>query len=78
MTPEQFCYWLQGYAEISASQPTQEQWDVIKEHLGLVFNKLTTKSVTPPPTPKLGGLEECLKRRINKPLDWQSIPEVIC
>lgn len=41
MTPEQFAYWLQGYAEISGKQPTESEWQVIKDHLQTVFNKAT-------------------------------------
>lgn len=42
MTPEQFAFWLQGYVELTGgSIPTQEQWDSIVEHLGLLFNKVT-------------------------------------
>lgn len=44
MTPEQFCYWLQGFAELSGEQPTPEQWKAIREHLQTVYHK-----VTPPP-----------------------------
>lgn len=41
MTPEQFCYWLQGKAELDPTPPTPEQWDSIREHLALVFVKVT-------------------------------------
>ena len=41
MTPEQFCYWLQGYAELTESQPTPEQWKMMQEHLQTVFYKVT-------------------------------------
>lgn len=41
MTPEQFAYWLQGYAEIGGPTPTPEQWQIIKDHLALVFQKKT-------------------------------------
>jgi len=42
MTPEQFCYWLQGRAELLPGQtPSPEEWKSICEHLGLVFNKVT-------------------------------------
>src|SRR4051812_39118901 len=41
MTPEQFAYWLQGFSEINQDTPTPQQWKVIKDHLGLVFNKVT-------------------------------------
>lgn len=39
LEPENFCYWLQGFCEISGSVPTAEQWETIKEHLELVFTK---------------------------------------
>jgi hypothetical protein len=42
LTPEQFVYWLQGYAEVSgATAPTSEQWQIIKDHLDQVFHKVT-------------------------------------
>jgi len=46
MNSEQFTYWLQGFCELSGdTMPTQEQWDVIREHLNTVFYKTTTKVV---------------------------------
>lgn len=41
MTAEQFTYWLQGYAELNDAPPTAEQWQTIRDHLALVFNKVT-------------------------------------
>lgn len=41
-----FAYWLNGFAELHQEPPTPEQWKSIKEHLALVFTK-----VTPPVTP---------------------------
>ena len=41
MTPEQFAYWLQGFAEISQKPPTEAEWTIIKDHLATVFNKVT-------------------------------------
>lgn len=43
MTPEQFAYWLQGFAELNPdmNQPTPAQWKAIKDHLATVFNKIT-------------------------------------
>lgn len=43
MTPEQFCYWLQGYTETRESpySPTKREWDIIQDHLKLVFDKRT-------------------------------------
>ncbi len=40
MTPEQFCYWLQGYFEISEeTRLLPKQVEIIQEHLQKVFNK---------------------------------------
>ena len=44
MNSEKFCYWLQGFAELNDGPPTKRQWESIKEHLGLVFNKVTIDS----------------------------------
>lgn len=42
MTPEQFCYWMQGFTELSGGfPPTTEQWKSITEHLQTVFVKRT-------------------------------------
>lgn len=46
MTPEQFCYWLQGYFELKRTidhrlGATQETMEVIEEHLQTVFKKVT-------------------------------------
>lgn len=42
MTPENFCFWLQGFDELCDSTlPTLEQWKSISDHLALVFTKLT-------------------------------------
>jgi len=44
MTPEQFCYWLQGMLEVdSPTVLTPNQVKAIKDHLGTVFNKVTPK-----------------------------------
>ena len=38
----QFCYWLQGFSEINGGvAPTQEQWNIIQDHLNLIFMKVT-------------------------------------
>lgn len=47
MTPENFCYWLQGWYEINKSgklgvpTPTNQQSWEIYNHLQLVFHKVT-------------------------------------
>lgn len=38
MKPDQFCYWLQGFFELSDEDTINEvQIDAIKRHLNLVF-----------------------------------------
>lgn len=41
MTPEQFCYWLQGFAEVADTCPSAFQWKEIQGHLNTVFKKVT-------------------------------------
>lgn len=49
MTPQEFCYWLQGYFELSRAIPNdgklyESQIKMIHEHLQLVFKKITDKN----------------------------------
>lgn len=60
MNAEQFAYWMQGFAELNGQAPTVEQWQSIKDHLALVFKKVTPPIVNkqiPPlmPMPDLRG-----------------------
>lgn len=49
MTERDFCYWLQGLTELTSGQtPNPAQWKSIKEHLDLVFRKVT---------PEVGNVE---------------------
>lgn len=42
MSPENFCYFLQGYLETSNPEfISAAQTQIIKDHLALVFNKVT-------------------------------------
>lgn len=41
MDPIHFAYWLKGYAEIHGAPPSAAQWQIINDHLDLVFNKVT-------------------------------------
>lgn len=47
MTPEQFAYWFQGFAELSPTPPTPEQWQSIREHVATVFKKVTPPVADP-------------------------------
>ena len=43
MTPNEFCYWLQGYFELTdACCVNVKQAEIIRQHLDLVFEKKTT------------------------------------
>lgn len=44
MTPENFIYWLQGFVEIGGGKPTDRQWEIIKDHINLVLNKITQET----------------------------------
>lgn len=54
---ELFVYWFQGYVELNGSRPSEEQWDSIKDHLALVFKKVTKPLVSI--DPKSGGMSYC-------------------
>ena len=42
MNAQEFCYWLQGPAELNPEWvPSPEQWQSIKDHLQTVFVKVT-------------------------------------
>ena len=46
MTPEQFCYWLQGSLELTGQKTFDEnQVEVIKDHLSMVLKKETIVSL---------------------------------
>ncbi len=61
MDPLQFCYWLQGFAELNSGTPPNDmQWKAIRDHLALVFNKVT---------PSYPGLGPDWQKKINR--DWK-------
>lgn len=42
MDAHNFAYWLNGFAELNGdTPPSKAQWKSIREHLGLVFEKVT-------------------------------------
>lgn len=56
MKPEEFCYWLQGFFELSESLDlTPKQIQVIKNHLSMVFYHHIDK---PDPTGNLQSLHD--------------------
>jgi hypothetical protein len=74
VTAEQFAYWLQGYAELNDAAPSAEQWQAIRDHLSLVFQKVTPQRhwinqpfVSPPP-----------QSPTSVPIDYDLRPRVTC
>jgi len=64
MTPENFCYWLQGSLEIlSPAGLTSEQVTVIKDHLQLVFDKQTPVRESTPLPRTTDFLDEYVKKK---------------
>jgi hypothetical protein len=63
MTPENFCYWLQGYFELAkTSSFNEEQTLLIKQHLDMVFAHAIDPSLgTPEHVDKLRTLHEGLE-----------------
>ena len=75
MTPEQFVYWLNGFAELNPSleQPTPEQWKSITEHLKTVFVKVTPEvkvQINPGPgVPSGEQLAEAIRKFAKHEID---------
>lgn len=61
MQSDAFCYWLQGFVELTeTAQPSEAQWQAIKDHLQLVFKKETPKyDLQIPPTTEFLGAAVC-------------------
>jgi hypothetical protein len=72
MTPEQFTYWLQGFFEISGIEELdKKQTKIIKDHLKLVFHKVTPDRTTTSP-------QIDFPIEYNPPFDPNHLPKIIC
>ena len=84
MNSELFIYWLQGFVELHGEPPTPEQWQIIKDHLQLVFKKVTPdrrqgvqdQIVTQPFQPFKPNKLEDNKWRIYDQWEWVTTPSV--
>lgn len=48
MSEQAFCYWLKGFVELTNNNAIDEvQWKIIKDHLELVFKKVTPNYTLP-------------------------------
>lgn len=76
MTPENFCYWMKGFVELSEYKsenvpPSIDQWRSILDHLELVFDKVTPEipKKTPPPY---------ILQQMLQPIPSSSPPTIEC
>jgi hypothetical protein len=72
MSPNEFAYWLQGFAELTDHLPNEEQWQSIKDHLALVFTKVT---------PVRGLTDDSFNPARQRPTELQDVirrPSVTC
>ena len=67
MKSRDFVYWLQGFAELYKSAPTDEQWIIIKNHLNLVFVHEIDPSM-PDPTGEMQDVHDGKKLLTPQPL----------
>lgn len=67
LTPTEFCYWLQGFSELTdAGQSlSKNQWEIIRQHLALVFDKITD-NIKP---------QECIPAKTPLQIDWKKMME---
>ena len=64
MTPENFVYWLQGYFEMTgATTLTEQQVEMIKEHLAMVLIKETSSVIST--GIKIEGISDEIKKKIK-------------
>ncbi len=49
MTPQEFCYWLQGFFELCGedTEIDAEKSEIIQQHLALVFTQVTAEARVP-------------------------------
>lgn len=63
MNTQEFCYWLQGFFEISGTNNlSKKEVAIIKEHLDLVFNKVTKNPATKLNSLDTKSLDETVKK----------------
>lgn len=71
---EEFIWWLKGFAELSPTPPTQEQWNSIVEHMNLLFNKVT--SPAPGDIPLKDSKKVLTQEEIRKWFEQNKFPQI--
>jgi len=83
MTPENFCYWLQGWFELNRTIDhregiSKEGLKVIEEHLQLVFMKVTSEpEIKPINVEEWKKLFEEYKKNSTYP-NWTPLYPITC
>lgn len=80
MTPEQFAYWLQGFAELTPERPSLAQWQAIQAHLQTVFHKVTppVKHETVSYPPGVRTMELRPSDLLTSPSYLGTAPQITC
>lgn len=74
MNSETFCYWLQGFVELTETDTISEkQWLVIKDHLKLVFDKKTPDRTKE----ELEYISKAITPSSPKPSDLKKLTDLI-
>lgn len=76
MTPENFCYWVQGYFEIGNIQSLDSaQVLVVKDHLALVFKKVTPQypSLDKETASDVPKVYYCDNKRAQQNAEWNPL-----
>lgn len=77
MTPENFCYWLQGWFELNRTidhqeGATQETMKMIETHLGYVFKEIELNKTT---SIAIDGFKASAQsERLVNVRSWRAIP----
>jgi len=70
MKPKDFCYWLQGLLESrELTSLDEEKTQMIREHLDLVFSKVTGKMICADGPPFDAGESKSNPTRLRKELE---------
>jgi len=68
MTPEAFCYWLQGFFELSDVETlSPKQVEAVKNHLNLVFEHVIDPSYTSHLSKEDAGKVQAHLNEVHKP-----------
>ncbi len=87
MTPEQFCFWLHGFFELTGKDElSAAQSKMVREHLDLVFHKVTpplsdddVPEITPEIAKQLAEEGKRLSEEFNKRTrSMTTLPGRIC